>query len=219
MEKRRNGVRLAFAAALALPAFSQACIPSIEGTRLESGRYVLAYRAEKVEVARHFALDIAACAKPGNPAPESLKVDAHMPEHRHGMNYAPAVKALGPGRWRAEGLMLHMPGRWEFVFELRSGGRSERLARSLTLSRGLDFSPDEVAKILQHGPWPPPLVPDPSNRVSGKPEAVALGERLSSSRASRARDRCCALPAMRRSAPSRTAGRAASACRKSTATP
>jgi cytochrome c peroxidase len=178
MEKRRNGVRLALAAALALPAFSQACIPSIEGTRLESGRYVLAYRAEKVEVARHFALDIAACARPGNPAPESLKVDAHMPEHRHGMNYAPAVKALGPGRWRAEGLMLHMPGRWEFLFEVRGGGTSERLTRAFVLSEVLQFTQDEKAKILLHGPWPPPLVPDPSNRVSGKPEAIALGEKL-----------------------------------------
>ena len=32
--------------------------------------------------------------------PESIKVDAHMPEHRHGMNYAPALKPVGPGRWR-----------------------------------------------------------------------------------------------------------------------
>ncbi len=32
--------------------------------------------------------------------------------------------------------------------------------------------------ILQHGPWPPPAANDPSNRVSGKPEAIAFGERL-----------------------------------------
>jgi cytochrome c peroxidase len=42
----------------------------------------------------------------------------------------------------------------------------------------LEFSREEVAKILQHGPWPPPLKPDPSNRVSGKREAIALGEKL-----------------------------------------
>ena len=34
---------------------------------------------------------------------------------------APAVKALGQGLYRAEGLMFHMPGRWELVFELRDG--------------------------------------------------------------------------------------------------
>ncbi|MGH8691986.1 MAG: cytochrome c peroxidase, partial [Burkholderiales bacterium] len=69
------------------------------------------------------------------------------------MNYAPEVTPLGPGRWRAEGLMFHM------------------------LSE-VSFSKEETAKILQHGPWPPPPGRDPSNRVSGKPEAIALGEKL-----------------------------------------
>jgi len=42
----------------------------------------------------------------------------------------------------------------------------------------LDFSPDEIAQIARHGPWPPPFLPDPSNRVSGKPAAIALGRAL-----------------------------------------
>ena len=42
----------------------------------------------------------------------------------------------------------------------------------------LTFTDDERAAILPHGPWPPPMPPDPSNRVSGKPEAIALGRRL-----------------------------------------
>jgi cytochrome c peroxidase len=43
----------------------------------------------------------------------------------------------------------------------------------------LTFTADERAAILAHGPWPgdkPP--PDPSNRVSGQREAIALGRRL-----------------------------------------
>jgi cytochrome c peroxidase len=40
------------------------------------------------------------------------------------------------------------------------------------------FTDAERAAILLHGPWPPPMVPDPSNRVSGKPEAIALGRLL-----------------------------------------
>jgi cytochrome c peroxidase len=32
--------------------------------------------------------------------------------------------------------------------------------------------------ILAHGPWPQPTSPDPSNRVSGKPDAIALGRKL-----------------------------------------
>jgi cytochrome c peroxidase len=36
----------------------------------------------------------------------------------------------------------------------------------------------EVARILAHGPWPPQWQPDPSNRVSGNSEAIALGAAL-----------------------------------------
>lgn len=42
----------------------------------------------------------------------------------------------------------------------------------------LDFSASEVRNILQHGPWPPPWSPDPSNRVSANDHAIAWGERL-----------------------------------------
>jgi cytochrome c peroxidase len=42
----------------------------------------------------------------------------------------------------------------------------------------LDFAPPELRRVLQHGPWPPPVSRDPSNRVSGDPRAVALGQRL-----------------------------------------
>jgi cytochrome c peroxidase len=61
------------------------------------------------------------------------------------------------------------------VFELRAGGKTDRLASAFQLSQ---FTQEEIAKILQHGPWPPPMARDPSNRVSGKREAVAFGEKL-----------------------------------------
>jgi cytochrome c peroxidase len=53
----------------------------------------------------------------------------------------------------------------------------------LTLAAGagaqlLGFSDAERRAILRHGPWPAPWAPDPTNRVSGNPEAIALGERL-----------------------------------------
>jgi len=41
-----------------------------------------------------------------------------------------------------------------------------------------EFSSEEVRAILRHGPWPPTWRPDPSNRVSGDPQAIALGEKL-----------------------------------------
>jgi cytochrome c peroxidase len=36
----------------------------------------------------------------------------------------------------------------------------------------------EIARILSLGPWPAPAARDPSNRASGRPEAIALGERF-----------------------------------------
>ena len=176
MEKRRTGFWFLAAAGLSFPAWP--CDVPAGATRLESGRYLIGFKADAVEVARHFSVDLAICPKSGQPEAEAVKVDASMPEHRHGMNYAPAVKALGPGRWRAEGLMFHMPGRWELAFEVTAGGTTDRLTETLRISSSVDFSKEEIASILRHGPWPPPLAPDPSNRVSGKPAAIALGEKL-----------------------------------------
>lgn len=41
-----------------------------------------------------------------------------------------------------------------------------------------EFSETERAAILRHGPWPPPWSPDPSNRLSGQPAGIALGQAL-----------------------------------------
>ncbi len=72
------------------------------------------------------SLSIALC-----PAGALTAVDADMPAHRHGMNYRPSVRALGDGRWLAEGLLLHMPGRWRFVFDVVREGRRQRLTHEL----------------------------------------------------------------------------------------
>ncbi len=40
------------------------------------------------------------------------------------------------------------------------------------------LSDGERARILAHGPWPPPWRPDPSNRVSGNVDAIAFGAAL-----------------------------------------
>ena len=113
------------------------------GESLGAGRHALAgegwqiaWRAapSPVPVGKHFALDIALCAPAGQALPAALRVDATMPEHKHGMNYRPGVSARGPGQFRAEGLMFHMPGRWELVFEWRDGtGAVRRLAQPLTV--------------------------------------------------------------------------------------
>jgi len=42
----------------------------------------------------------------------------------------------------------------------------------------VELDPVEIRLVLRHGPWPQPLLRDPSNRVSGDAGAIALGQRL-----------------------------------------
>jgi cytochrome c peroxidase len=55
------------------------------------------------------------------------------------------------------------------------------------------FTDDDMQRILSHGPWPPDIAPDPSNRVSGQAAAIDLGRRLfNDPRLSLQRNRSCA---------------------------
>lgn len=40
------------------------------------------------------------------------------------------------------------------------------------------LTPAERARILAHGPWPPPAARDPGNALAARPDAVALGQQL-----------------------------------------
>ncbi len=102
--------------------------------RAQSERYTLRLRLEPAPaVGRHFSLLFAVCARGAPAAPEAVSVDARMPAHGHGMNYRPGISALGDGRYRADGLMFHMPGRWELEFAVREGGRTERIVHPFEL--------------------------------------------------------------------------------------
>jgi hypothetical protein len=100
--------------------------------RLESGDVVVLFRTlpATIEVGRHFSVEAVVCAAA---SPRGLRVEAGMPEHRHGMNYRARVAAAGPGRYVAEGLLFHMPGRWQLVFDVERDGRTERLATDVLL--------------------------------------------------------------------------------------
>jgi cytochrome c peroxidase len=52
------------------------------------------------------------------------------------------------------------------------------LAAPIVGAQPVAFSEAERAAILRFGPWPPKLAPDPRNAVSGRREAIALGEAL-----------------------------------------
>ncbi len=136
MEKRRIPVRRIAGAisssalgALALAAATATACELPSGARVESERIAISYWTipAKISVGQPFALELAACPKRGGLSFERVRLDAHMPEHRHGMNYRTKVEALGNGRFRSEGWLFHMPGRWEFIFDLGA----ERLTHSV----------------------------------------------------------------------------------------
>ncbi len=130
------GLGAALLAWSALAAADAACLAGLDGGQaLESPGYLLAYRTRPapIPLGQHFAVEVLVCPRGGGAAPDAVRVDAHMPEHRHGMNSRPTVRAEGAGRYRAEGLLLHMPGRWDLVFELRGPDRTDRLTRSVVV--------------------------------------------------------------------------------------
>jgi len=109
-------------------------LASVTG-RARSAHYEIAFATLPAPIATgaHFTLDIAICPRGAAAVPRALKVDAVMPEHRHGMNYRPTVAARGPGAYRAEGLLFHMPGRWDLLFDVDTGAGTERLTATLQL--------------------------------------------------------------------------------------
>jgi hypothetical protein len=123
-------------AAAAAPADESCRIPPGFGAqdRAESADFVVHYRPvpAPIVVGRHFAIDAVVCAK-ARAAVRGLRVDAQMPEHRHGMNYRATIAAQGEGRYLAEGLLFHMPGRWQLVFDVETRGTTERLTADIVL--------------------------------------------------------------------------------------
>ena len=107
---------------------------AVAGARRVEGRdMALAFktRPAKIKVGELFAVDVAVCPKRGTV--KGIGVDASMPEHKHGMNYKPAVKKNATEGFTATGLMFHMPGRWQFAFEVDSSAGRERLLDTIAV--------------------------------------------------------------------------------------
>jgi hypothetical protein len=126
----RCGVLLGLAGAGLGAAAAPAACP-LPTTALQQGPVQLLWQAVPgpSQTGKLLALDVQLC-----PADATLlKVDATMPEHQHGMNYRPSINRLPNGHWRVEGVMFHMPGRWQLQFDVQAAGQPHSLRETLTL--------------------------------------------------------------------------------------
>ena len=120
---------IALAAVLAGPPAVQAACDAGPGVlRGHTSKVALAFRTTPpvVKVGELFSLQAEVCAQAGTSV-TGLKVDAGMPAHKHGMNYQPRVTSTGPGKYTATGLMFHMPGQWQFAFDVDTSAGRERI--------------------------------------------------------------------------------------------
>ena len=97
----------------------------------------LSLQPERLSVGEVFAAEITICGGDAS-AVEKIQVEAIMPAHRHGMNYLPEITKIEPGRYRADGLLFHMPGKWRidvavFGGKVIGGGRPVRFSRTVIL--------------------------------------------------------------------------------------
>ena len=105
--------------------------------RSNSGAFTVRWRwaGGAVKVRDPFGVEVEARTADGSPVEASLRFDAVMPHHGHGMNVNPTTEDAGPGAWRVRNGLMHMPGRWELHFDLATpdGDRTERAQDTVEL--------------------------------------------------------------------------------------
>jgi hypothetical protein len=109
--------------------------PNAKNLTDEKSGVALTWRFAPTEpkIGEFFVVEFAVCDRTGNVTAETLRVDAQMPAHRHGMNFQPKIAAAGANMFRAEGMMFHMPGKWQLVFERRAAAGTARLTEDVVI--------------------------------------------------------------------------------------
>ena len=123
----RAGLALALLLAAA-PAARAACDAGPGVLLGKTPKVALAFRTTPpvIKVGELFSLQAEVCPQDGVSV-TGLRVDAGMPAHKHGMNYQPRVSSTGPEKYTATGLMFHMPGQWQFAFDVETSAGRERI--------------------------------------------------------------------------------------------
>ena len=85
------------------------------------------------KVGEFFAIEFTMCPRGAPTSAEVFRIDAIMPAHKHGMNFQPKIAMISPGIYRAEGLMFHMPGTWQLIFEQRTPSGPMRVTATVEI--------------------------------------------------------------------------------------
>ena len=132
--RRLGGPALAAVLALLLAAGeAAACARPLSwtgGAEIAGELWTAWWRSEpaSLPVSEHFSIRFHLCGPPV----DRVRVRGWMPDHRHGMNYRPAVTLDGLSG-TAEGLLFHMPGRWELILDVRGAAGREKLIAETVL--------------------------------------------------------------------------------------
>ncbi|MDE0890344.1 MAG: hypothetical protein OSA40_12910 [Phycisphaerales bacterium] len=87
-------------------------------------------------VSEPFSVEIRVTKADGSPPGNGIEIflDAEMPHHGHGMNVVPRVTRRGDD-WLVEGILMHMPGRWELSIDVIGEDETERSQWTVQLAR------------------------------------------------------------------------------------
>lgn len=95
----------------------------------QGGRYYIEFSPSITDMPLNQYFDLTVLIKGATQQPLShsvrLTFDAGMKAHNHGMNVKPIIKPLGKGKFKIEGVLLHMPGKWFIRFNLLRGAMSD----------------------------------------------------------------------------------------------
>ncbi|MEH6403823.1 MAG: FixH family protein [Sneathiella sp.] len=117
-------------------AHADTCLPLENASgAIKNADFNLSYKTEpsKISVSKPFSLHVKVCETGQTPYKANLKLDATMPKHRHGMNFTPKISKQSSGLFLIEGMLLHMPGEWQYKFDLKGKDRKVQLTKDFLL--------------------------------------------------------------------------------------
>jgi hypothetical protein len=115
----------------------KACDASVEdqATQISDSPLTLIETVGPITVSQPFSAMITVCDELA--LDMTVQLDARMQTHGHAMNYLPELTVLEKNdqylKVRADGLVLHMPGSWEWIINLKSPDFKQSITHVFTL--------------------------------------------------------------------------------------